>query len=50
MRASPVLAGPLADAEAKLKSLGWFKDTADQWQCPVCTTRRTTKRKRFDGG
>jgi hypothetical protein len=49
MRASPVMPGPLADAEAKLKSLGWYNDVDACWHCPICTARSTTKRKRFEG-
>ena len=48
MRASPIMPGPLVDAEAKLKALGWFKDVDAYWHCPICTTRTTLKRKRFE--
>jgi hypothetical protein len=48
MRASPVMAGPLDDAESRLRKLAWFKEVRGGWHCPVCTTRTTAKRKKYE--
>jgi hypothetical protein len=48
MRASPVLPGPLEEAVTALKRLNWAHAMDAQWYCPVCTTRRTTKQRRFE--
>jgi hypothetical protein len=48
MRASPIMAGPLEEAEARLSRLAWSKDVHGHWHCPVCITRTTTRRKKFE--
>ena len=47
MRASPVQTGTLAEAESNLTTLAWVKDIDGHWHCPICTTRSTTRLKRF---
>ena len=47
-RTSPGQSGSLADAEAKLKALAWTLDVEGHWHCPICTTRTTTKVRRFE--
>ena len=49
-RTSPVQTGTLDEAEEKLRKLGWIADVDGYWHCPICTTRTTTRRKRFEGG
>ena len=49
MRDSPVVEGPLEEAKARIKAFGWGEGVDDAWHCTVCTTRRTTKQKRFTG-
>jgi hypothetical protein len=48
MRASPFLPGPRDEAEKRLKELTWAEAPDGTWSCPVCLTRATTNRRRFD--
>ena len=48
MRESPLVDGPIDEARASIRKLGWAEAVSGDWQCPICNKRRTTKRKRVE--
>jgi hypothetical protein len=48
LRASPIVSGPQEAATQALRGYTWTQDVEDAWVCPVCLTRTTAKRRKFD--